>query len=798
MRILKPISAVAAWSVFAGTFAMTPLAAAIAAERDSSGVIEEVIVMSRRVAESQQDVPIAVTSFSQRDIQRIQPNTLKDMDGFMPNVFIGRQTAGPSMGAIYIRGLGYADVEKNIAPAVGVVVDDLVMGTTTGQLIDMFDVASVEVNRGPQGVLFGKNTTGGTIVVKRIEPQLDAFGGAVSMQFGNYGEQQAKARLNIPIIKDELALKVGVIDRAQDGFYDNVSRGGDVGDISYSAYTAALLWEPSETFSAKLTYDRIDDTSDSVAMDPRYNGDDPFENENDWDAQTDYQQDMFGLTLTLQVGDATLTSITGYIDGNDLVEQDFDSSSIDSVDDTGTFAPVPLAQLHTLRDGTYEQLSQELRLTGDLTDTLQYTVGGFYLESTIELTQETNLIAQLPNLTIAMTPTCAQFGALTPGNPFAGFLFPHPVLGNSFCQTPYAPTPGGPLGDLTGGRSSQAAKEDVTSQALFGALRWSVTETFELAGGVRFLSEEKEFRNNFVSVTPPPPPGFPVRDQESWDDVVFELSANYRITDDNMVYARYAEGFRSGGYAIRSNNVDTLTYDPEDVKTYEVGSKNEFFESRLRLNLTAFYTEVEDWQYGVVLQDPLVAPGTDTVVNNAPETENMGFELEAIAMPIEHLTFIATAGIQDGERSAYFEDPARTPSGPNGTAGSGDPVLLPKTDLTRTPDWNWSLTGIVDWQWGPVDYEASVSARGQDDVILSASNVVSNLGAVGQDGYTLVDARIAGVWTTPDQSEVTVAIFGKNLTDEEYLDFVLPLGATGGFQGWGAPKTYGVEFKWSL
>jgi iron complex outermembrane recepter protein len=186
------------------------------------------------------------------------------------------------------------------------------------------------------------------------------------------------------------------------------------------------------------------------------------------------------------------------------------------------------------------------------------------------------------------------------------------------------------------------------------------------------------------------------------------------------------------------------------------------------------------------------------VGNNAPETENMGFELEAIAMPIEHLTFIATAGMQDGERSAYYEDPVRTPSGPNGTAGSGDPVLLPKTDLTRTPDWNWSLTGIVDWQWGPVDYEASVSARGQDDVILSASNVVSNLGAVGQDGYTLIDARIAGVWTTPDQSQVTIAIFGKNLTDEEYLDFVLPLGATGGFQGWGAPKTYGVEFKWSL
>jgi len=794
MRILNPIGVVAAWSVVAGTFAMTPLAAAIAAERDATGVIEEVIVTSRRVAESQQDVPIAVSSFNQADIDRIQPNTLKDMDGLMPNVFIGRQTAGPGMGAIYIRGLGYADVEKNVPPAVGVVVDDIVMGTNTGQLIDMFDVAAVEVNRGPQGVLYGRNTTGGTIVVRRVEPELDRLGGAVSLEMGDYGTQNAKARINIPIVQDELALKVGVIDKQQDGFYDNVSRGGDVGDVDYRAYTAALLWEPNDALRARLTYDRIDDSSDSVAMDPRYNGDDPFENENDWDAETDYEQDMFGLSVSYEVGGVTITSITGYIDGQDVVEQDFDSASIDSVDDTGTFAPVPLAQLHTLRDGTYKQFSQELRIAGDISETLHYTAGGFYMDSTIELSQETNLIAQLPNFTITTTPTCAQFGTTTQ----PGFLFPHPVLGNAFCQTPYASTPGGKLGDLTGGRSSQFAEEDVTSQALFGALRWDVTEAIELAGGIRFLAEEKEFENDFVSVFPPPPAGFPVKDQENWDDVVFELSANYRFTDDNMVYARYAEGFRSGGYAIRSNNVDTLTYDPEDVTSYEIGSKNDFFEQRLRLNLTAFYTEVEDWQYGVVIQDPLVAPGTDTVVNNAPETENLGFEVEATLVPIDHLTFIATAGMQDAERKAYLEDPVRTPSGPNGTAGSGDPVLLPKSDLARTPDWNWSLTGVVDWQWGPIGYEASVSAKGQDDVILSGANTVTGEGAVGQDGYTLVDARIAGQWTSPDDSVVTISVFGKNLTDEEYLDFVLPLGATGGFQGWGAPRTYGVEAKWSL
>lgn len=772
---------------------------ALAAEEAARAQIEEIIVTSRREAESQQSVPVAVTAFSEEDLNRIQPNTLKDMDGLMPNVFIGKQTAGPQMGAIFIRGLGYQDVEKNVPPAVGVIIDEVVVGTNTGQLIDMFDIEQVEVNRGPQGVLYGKNTTGGTIVVRRIEPRLDAFGGAVSVQVGDYEDQQLKGRINVPLVQDQLALKLGAIQKEQEGYYDNNTLGGDEGGIDYAAYTAALLWEPTDAIRAKLTFDRLDDTSDSVAMDPRYNGDDPFENENDWRAQTDYEQDIWGLVVSLDIGGATLTSITGYIDEEDLVEQDFDSSSVDSVDDTGTFAPVPLAQLHTLRDGSYEQFSQELRLSGDLTDTLHYTLGGYYMDSTIKLSQGTNAIAQLPNF--VLPAPCTTFGtAVVPG-----FLVPHPVLGNAFCQTPYAPTPGGPLGDLTslGGIAQQAAQEDVTSTALFGALRWNVTEALELTGGVRWLEDEKDFENSFVSVAPPPPSDFPVSENDSWDDIIFEVSANYQLTDENMVYAKYAEGYRSGGFAIRANDIDQITYDPEDVKSYEIGSKNDFFDNRVRLNLTAFYTEMKDYQYGVVLQDPLEAPSTTTPINNAEELEVTGFEVDAVLVPIEHVTLVASFGLQDGERKGYSEDPTRLPIGPNGTAGAptdcGGSCSLPEIDLPRTPDWNWALTGIVDWTYRDFAFEASVGAHGQDDVLIVGSNLLT--GDVDptlvQDGYTLIDARFAVDWLMSSGDIITLSIFGKNLTDEEYKDFILPLGATGGFQGWGSPRTYAVELKWS-
>ena len=138
---------------------------------ESSRSMEEVVVTSRRKDESVQDVPLSVTAFGEEAIEQIKPNTLRDFDGLVPNVYIGMNTAGPGASALYIRGVGYADIEKTQSPQVGVIVDGIQMGSSTGQLIDVFDVESIEINRGPQGVLFGKNTIGGNIVVNRVKPQ---------------------------------------------------------------------------------------------------------------------------------------------------------------------------------------------------------------------------------------------------------------------------------------------------------------------------------------------------------------------------------------------------------------------------------------------------------------------------------------------------------------------------------------------------------------------------------------------------------------------------------------------------
>ena len=170
-----------------------------AEERANNAIMEEVVVTSRRREESQQDVPLSVTAFNAEAIEQVKPTTLRDFDGLAPNVYIGMNTAGPSASALYIRGVGYADIEKTQTPQVGVIVDGVQIGSSTGQLIDVFDVESIEVNRGPQGVFFGKNTIGGNIVVNRVRPQIDDFSFKVSASAGNYDSEIYKARVNIPL-----------------------------------------------------------------------------------------------------------------------------------------------------------------------------------------------------------------------------------------------------------------------------------------------------------------------------------------------------------------------------------------------------------------------------------------------------------------------------------------------------------------------------------------------------------------------------------------------------------------------
>ena len=789
MQLLRNPSVPAACALLAFTAgAGTAANVAVGAETDGSGFIEEIVVTSRRRQESQQDVPLSVTAFAGEQIERLKPQTLRDFDGLAPNVYIGMNTAGPSASALYIRGIGYADIEKTQSPQVGVIVDGIQMGSSTGQLIDVFDVESIEINRGPQGVLFGKNTIAGNIVVNRVRPQFNELGGKVAVQIGNYDSSIVKARVNIPLIADQLALKVGAIERSREGFYDNITLDDTAGDVDIGSQTVALRWAPTDTFDAILTYDRIRDRGLIPPQDPRFNGDDPFENLADKKEPVKYDVDQVGLRLQWDLNERmAVNAITGWHDGHDLVNQDFDGGAING-------AAIPFAQLHTLRDQQYEVFTQEVRLSGSFTDAFDFMAGVYYFDSELKFQQNTNNVLQLPAVVIGLPPglPCAVIGFRA-----------NPGIGDVFCQFPNA-------------RSIQRAGEDVQSVAVFGSLTWRPTPDLEVTFGARYIDEEKDAFNSYFDYTDgtfdtgpatrefdftgrPERMGAAYEGSDSWDDVILQASANWSITDNHRAYIAYSEGFRSGGFSIRSaRSALEAPFQPEEAFQVEVGLKNEFLDRRLRVNLAYFYLERDGSQFSSIIPlPPGSIPGTTTIINNGGASEYSGVEGEAQWLLSDDFTLAVTAGYIDVKNQEFTIDCFRLDGCATGEPGVTDPVGTLRTlggnSDSRQPEWNMAVTLAYDRQVGQGNLYANVGWKTVGDFLL-----VNTGGGADQrlyeGGYDGVDARVGYEWALDNGSTISASVFGKNLTDEEWREQALFLGGPNtGFQGWGAPRTYAFE-----
>ncbi len=788
MRFARLLMASYACAFVVGAPANALAATAVEQDKPKAG-IEEIVVTSRREEEQIQDVPVSVSAYTKQDLQRIAPYTLVDMDGLMPNVSIAQQTAGPSMGAIFIRGIGSADVEKTTPPQVGVVVDGLFQASNTGQLIDMFDVDQIEVNRGPQGVLYGKNTTGGTIVVHRSQPEFNDFKYKASIEGGTYNDEIYKGQLNIPLVDDKLALKLDGVMSKRDGVYQNTTRQTDTGNIDYKTYSAKLKWQPVDALTATLWYDNIDDTGNyGVPNNPYILGKQPFKTQANLKQPVKYNVDTWGLHVNWDLGGGTtLESITGYVTTKDIVQQDFDNSTLAT-------AAVPLPQLHTLRNQNFDTTSEELRLSGDLMKNVTYTLGGLYYNTSLDFRQGTNQVLQIPNFAAPTPIPCAAFGVV----PGLGPLFdnPNPAIGDALCHT-------------VGIGSYQKTNQQDLSKSIYGALNWQITDRLQLSGGLRRIQQDISFKGAFYpadipfgsiqppsAATGPVQAPFPINSDNNWNKTIAEGTATFHLTDDNMVYARYAQGFRSGGFSNRGNNPKYLSFGPENTDAYEIGSKNEFFDHKLQLNLTAFYTIQHDIQFGSVVTTNGVPPGTNTIVNNGSDVDEYGFELQSTWLINDLFSVMATYGYQDNNADDISISSERIPYNPDGSACS--PLLqgpcptetLKGEALGRAPKYNYSLTGVYSQDFGPYNVSMSVTGRGQDDSILVGGGTSSAV--VTQKAYSLIDARAAIQWNMNDGNLLRLSLIGKNLNDKEYIVEALPLG-NGGFQGWGAPRTIALE-----
>ncbi|MBT5054590.1 MAG: TonB-dependent receptor [Gammaproteobacteria bacterium] len=789
-------------ALLAAVGASTIMPVAIAEESTRS--MEEVVVTSRRKDESVQDVPLSVTAFGEEAIAQIKPNTLRDFDGLVPNVYIGMNTAGPGASALYIRGVGYADIEKTQSPQVGVIVDGIQMGSSTGQLIDVFDVESIEINRGPQGVLFGKNTIGGNIVVNRVKPQFNDFGVKASAEMGNYNGRTMKARVNIPLIDDTLAFKFGAISRERDGFYDNVNLNRTSGDIDFSSQTAALAWAPSDRVEVNLTYDHIGDRSQTMPQDPRFDGDNRFINLADKVEPTTYEVDQLGLRIDWDLSDTmTLHYVGGSADGRDVVNQDFDGGDING-------AAIPFAQLHTLRDQKYDIQSHELRLDIDINEQMSAMVGYYDFTSDLAFRQDTNNILQLPNVAI--------FGANVPCAA-AGFRNNATPGLETFCQFPNA-------------RSTQLAGEQVDSSAWFGSVTYRATDDFEVTLGARSIDESKSAYNGYTDfsfnaadgrVTNPvyddvSAPGYNEHDfrglasipgasyetpEKSWSETIITASASYRISDQSLAYASYSEGFRSGGFSIRNaSGPDRAGYNPETADQFEIGVKNDFFENRLRVNLAYYVLNREGAQFSsIITLPPGSIPGTTTYINNGGESESKGIEIEGQWFLNDNLRLVFNYGTIDVENSAFTLACELVDGCVTAVVGELDPFgtlrNLGGGSDSRQPEDSLSISLAFDQEMSGGLFGANIGYKTVGDFLL-----VNTGGGADQrlyeGGYSQVDARVSYSFETSGGDQWSITAFGKNLTDEAFKEHALFLGGpTTGFQGWGAPRTYALELIWN-
>jgi len=773
------------WSIVLATPTALPL---IALAEDAAD-IEEVVVTSRRKAESVQDVPLSVTVFGEEKIRQLKPATLRDFDGLAPNVYIGMNAAGPGNSTIYIRGVGYPGSEKTQSPQVAVIVDDVQMGSSTGALIDVFDVESIEINRGPQGVLFGRNTIGGNIVVNRVKPQFNEFGIDASATVGNYDAETLKARVNIPLIDDTLALKIGAISREADGFYDNLTLGGEQGDIDFASQTIALRWTPNAQIDALLTYDRIDDNSEITPQDSLHDGDNRFQTFADKETPTTLEVDQISLRVNWDITDnLTLTSITANNSGADETENDFDGVSINSTN-------FPIVQLHPRRSQEFDYFSQELRLAGSITDTLDFMVGYSYFDSELDYVQLSNIIIQLPavNLGLPAGVPCAAVPGLG--------LRAHPVVGDAFCQFP-------------NDRSTQSAGEDVESTAFFASLTWQPTDDLEFLVGVRRIDEEKDGRNSYLNHTTgtfdapgqdpfdfsagPSVPGSSYTVSDDWQDTITTASVNWAFRENARAYASFSEGFRSGGFSIRSVDAATSPYDPETAEQIEIGLKSNWLEGALLVNLAYYQLDRDGGQFiSIITLPPGAIPGTNTIINNGGTNQTTGWELETAWNINENFSLLFNAGTVDAD-NGKFTLPCDVI---DGCTLSGDPLgtirNLGGDSDSRQPDSSWSTTLAYTRDVGPGVLTANTGYKKVGDFFLVNTGAGPD-NRLFEGDYGIWDAQIGYDMQLQNDDTLSFSLYGKNLSDTEYKEQALFLGGPlAGFQGWGPPRTVAFEIRYS-
>lgn len=751
-------------SIAAILAAQLPTPASAQSSNDASVTsIESVVVTARRREESLQDVPVAISALTADQLQTQNVRTLEDMTAFAPNIKVNAGRATSSTINAYIRGVGQNDPLWGFEPAVGIYIDDVYVARPQGALLDVYDVERIEVLRGPQGTLYGKNTIAGAIkyVTRDIATDEAAFN--VSATGGSYNQREVKIGGSMPVIDEHVFLGAAVAYLRRDGYgeivddgrarsYNRVGQDVSDKDVLAARANATFVWGDSSKL--RILADTVQDNS-NAAGGQRLNN------------------------LTIPAGAAAGT----YPRLNDRYDQRTD---------------MPVDRDRFINKGVAATYTQSL------TDALDLKIVGAYREGDgrqfIDFDELNRNLFQVPaqysddqtSGEVQLTYTSDLVKGVAGVYYFAG------QAEGAFDAS---------LGSL-GLTSLTKGSVDTDSIAAYFDTTWSLTNRLNLNVGARWNEDDKEARvfvAQYVGVLAPNatlfdernvPAGFTLAavqsnytNDRSFSNVSPRLGMDFKVQDDLMLYFSYAEGFKSGGFDMRGNqllNPNTSNgYDAEVADNFEVGMKSTWLDDSLRLNLTAFYTPYKDIQ--ITTQEFLVRNGTPvnaTAVLNAGKQVNQGVELETMWRPMAGLTLVANVGYLDAEFKEFFTScPTPAPRCRVDLSGFNEPI--------NSPDWTTFVGGTYEWSLGAGDMNihAGYQYRGATKVANTTASITD------QDAYDIVDLGVA--YTTANDTW-RFAVEGKNILDEAYRVAGYDFGATGPTGGfsqigfYGPPRTFSV------
>jgi iron complex outermembrane receptor protein len=738
------------------TMALGSLAAADLAIAQESA-LEEVVVTARKREENLQDVGAAVIAVGSEQLARRNDVDLQNFANAAPNVIIDDLQQGPgSPAAISIRGIGTTDVEKSFDPTAGVVVDGVFIGANSGAMVKALDLQSIEILRGPQGTLFGRNSIAGVINITRQKPGPE-LGGELRGGYGNYSDMLLEGYVNIPM-GDELSFKLAGALNNRDGYFYNRTLGRDTGEQDFSTISPSILWRPTENVELYYRYDRNQQDQDSNTVQNLAQPNQLFcffynqcaesvtspQSGDRYDVLQDepgdnayFDSDMHIFNARWDVADGyRLEYLFGYFATDEKVTQDWDGT--------------PLTLYHTDRPATYAQRSHELRLTRTGEGPLSYTVGAYAWNSNYRI----DLLS------------------------FIGF---GDAIGFWTCPMPGFP---GAINCFVAA-IPQTVTQNTDSYAGFFEADYSFSDAWTLTLGGRYTRDEKT-----SGVIDPAMPQLAVEGspdnpfEETWSEFTPKASLRYRVSPDLMVFGLYSKGFRAGGFSGRPNSYEaaSIPYDPETVDNFELGMKSEWLDHRLRLNASVYYMEYKDKQEEQSVP-ATQGTGQQTIVFNASTAEIKGLEIELLAMPTTGWTFALALGLLDSEYTEFTELNDTTPD-PN------DVVDISYLKLRRAPEVTATLTPTYEWPMLGGQMSVQASWHYIDELELTFYNSPQG----HNPAQDIIDASI-----NYQRNNTLISLWGSNLTEEDSWSQAYDVGTTRTFPGlWTytttrPPRTYGLR-----